>query len=195
MARQLWVSGKKSFVCISFIIKKMSLLMMNVGECEKDAYWDAESQFCTKGPNAQAVCFKCPAKKVYSLSSVPYACSQYIQCFNDKPTLYGCSGNLVFDGRPGVHQCNFKPPNVDCYREDSKDLESSTCPAIKDGPIFLTDKSDVYGYVNVFSVMIWINALILFEYIQQILCLLGARIPNTKQLCQRLGIQYWRRSL
>lgn len=91
-------------------------------------YFDAESQECVA---REEVCFHCP-KTPYALVSVPHTCKQFILCINNKPIASSCPDGLVFDGRPGVHQCNF-PPNNDpneCFKEDKDDFESKTCPPI-----------------------------------------------------------------
>lgn len=109
------------------------------GQCEAGYVFDAESELCVANDQAPNVCFKCNPTKYYQLFSVPKACSQYILCFNGKPKLHACSNGLVFDGRNGIHQCNRKPGNVECYREDAVDLELSVCPPVNDTPIFFVD--------------------------------------------------------
>lgn len=103
-------------------------------------YFDAENQECVDHAD---VCFQCP-KTPYALVSVPNICQQYISCVNGKPFLSACQGGLVFDGRPGVHQCNFAPNNdpVECFRENLDDLENKPCPSYHNKPIFET--SDDY---------------------------------------------------
>lgn len=106
--------------------------------------FDTEKEICISGVNAESVCFKCP-NRVYALKSVPHACMQYIECFNGNPTLNVCSGDLVFDGRPGLHQCNFRPPYDECYREDDQSIEENVCPPINGAPVFMRDPNDRYA--------------------------------------------------
>ncbi|XP_031628128.1 uncharacterized protein LOC116343939 [Contarinia nasturtii] len=107
-------------------------------------YFDAESGECVDHSD---VCFKCPG--TYELISVPNACQQFILCFNGKPLLSACQGNLVFDGRPGIHQCNYGPSELptECFREDKDDFESKPCPnAAGKEPLFeaFDNKPGVY---------------------------------------------------
>lgn len=72
-----------------------------------------------------------------------------IQCYQGKATLFSCPGNLVFDGRTGIHQCNFAPANNQCNRENSADIEyTKECPNVgNDKPAFLADPTDKNAYV------------------------------------------------
>lgn len=112
------------------------------GVCNSGYVFDAETELCVSNDQANKVCFKCLHSKYYQLISVPKACSQYILCFMGKPKLHRCSNDLVFDGRNGIHQCNRKPDNAECHREEAIDLELSVCPPINESPIFYVDPNN-----------------------------------------------------
>lgn len=112
------------------------------GVCDSGYVFDAETELCVTNDQSNKVCFKCLQSKYYQLISVPKACSQYILCFMGKPKLHRCSNDLVFDGRNGIHQCNRKPDNADCHREEGLDLELSVCPSINESPIFYVDPNN-----------------------------------------------------
>lgn len=124
------------------------------GECDLGLVFDAESELCVSGENADRVCFRCSADKSYELISVPSACSQFIRCFNGYPTLHVCPGKLVFDGRSGIRQCNKAPPQGDCFRENPNDIDQGTCPPIYNEPVYFVDpkRPSVYVSDNSFKV-------------------------------------------
>ncbi|XP_031628738.1 uncharacterized protein LOC116344374 [Contarinia nasturtii] len=104
-------------------------------------YFNAEDQECS---HRSDVCFRCPNTK-FELISVPHICRQYILCFNNKPLALACPEPLVFDGSPGIHQCNYEPGPSECFREDKDDYESKICPPIGKEPKFeAADNSGIY---------------------------------------------------
>lgn len=114
------------------------------GVCKNNDLFDGEKEFCLR-PN-EAQCFRCPASEPYQLFSVPKACHQYIRCFNGVPTLHACPSGLVFDGRTGIHNCNHRPANGICHRENSINgghggQNSQRCPSVGNKPVYLRDPS------------------------------------------------------
>jgi hypothetical protein len=47
-----------------------------------------------------------------------------------------CPDTLVFDGRPGIHQCNYEPAPNECFREDKDDFESKRCENVGKDPVY-----------------------------------------------------------
>lgn len=92
-------------------------------------YFDAQNQECVQNRD---VCFKCPHNE-YELFAVPHVPKQFILCFKRKPVVSSCNTGLVFDGRPGVHQCNNE-----WGAEDQSDLENTQCPSISNEPVYMT---------------------------------------------------------
>lgn len=94
-------------------------------------YFNAETEECV---GTSEVCFRCPTNTVYELVSVPHICTQFVHCFNGLAVLGACPGDLVFDGRPGIHQCNRADKPNQCYRENKDDFEYKPCPPVSNEP-------------------------------------------------------------
>lgn len=107
------------------------------GVCDDDNLFDAEIDYCVQPANEN--CFRCP-REGYHTFSVPHACGQFIECLYGQSRLRICSGNLVYDGRKHVQQCNRPPAAGGCYREDSEDEERlPRCPSVNGTAIFVRD--------------------------------------------------------
>lgn len=110
------------------------------GVCPNGRLFDVEKQQCLV--KDQVRCFQCP-NEPFRLLSVARACPQYIMCFNGAASLNGCPPGLVFDGRSGVHNCNYEPYPGGCHRENdvsNSDPEVERCPAVTSQPVYIPDR-------------------------------------------------------
>jgi len=116
------------------------------GVCSNNRLFDGERELCVNANNRP--CFECNRNNPFQLTSVPNACHQYIQCFNQRPTLHRCPLGLVYDGRRSVQQCNVPPPHGGCYREESDDQNPALprCPQVTNRPVYLRDRNSCSVY-------------------------------------------------
>lgn len=132
-------TGKVRAIDVNSVIHDCSLYVecandqvVAENKCEYERlYFNAETEECVESSD---VCFRCPPNTIYELVSVPHICSQFIHCFNNIAVLGACPGDLVYDGRPGIHQCNRAERPGECYRENRDDYEYRPCPPITSVP-------------------------------------------------------------
>lgn len=115
------------------------------GQCPDDTLFHDERQTCVLPRNQR--CFECNRNIFHRLRSVHGACNQFSMCFNGRATLHSCQSSLWFDGRHGIQNCNRRPANGVCHREDADgDGEQAIrCPNILPRPLYFRTP-DCSGY-------------------------------------------------
>lgn len=100
------------------------------GQCPGQNLFEPESERCVFPRNSR--CFNCPQTLPYHLISVPQACHQFTRCVNGVATLHTCPSGLVFDGRNGIRNCNWRPAGGGCHREGNgnDDNNEMVCPSV-----------------------------------------------------------------
>lgn len=98
------------------------------GSCPDNTLFHDERQTCVLPRNQR--CFECNRNTFYQLRSVHGACNQFSVCFNGQTSLHECQSGLWFDGRRGISNCNRRPANGQCYREENltEQEQSIQCP-------------------------------------------------------------------